>query len=374
MTLKRLSAIALAVSTALTLSACSGSESKTAYGLANASNPLVNKSNTTNASNTNTNNADTSTNTDTSNTDTGNNTPQGNSSEFTSTTPIDYSIFQKAGDDYRKEVPRYYFAGKTRGSLHDELAKAYNQVDADGNSRFQTTEGYRATANGKTYYSTQSIPIASVVGNGYHAVNMNETSVTHIDGVRYTGERASTVKLYQQDHSLVLGRQTLSGQISDGTTPKTLTASDLRVDNLKGTPTDPKQFETLHNNKAYFTYKGQAFSKEGVGNLEYSVDFIDFSGSGKITGLSDKGTINLNQANFVTVKHTNPDDQVINLTTGEPVPNVINSIGISGKAHFESGAKDGTYTLGFFGPEAVEIAGFVTENGHNTVGFGGKKQ
>lgn len=366
MTLKRLSAIALAVSTTLTLTACGGSEADTARGLANASNPLIN--NTSSTTNTST-NTSTSTSTDTSSDD----VPQGNASDFTTNTPFDPSIIQNAGDEYKQEVPKLYFASRTRGSLHDELAQAYNQVDADGNSRFQTTESYRATVNGTTYRSTQAIPIATI-GNGYHAVNVNETSVTNIDGVRYTGERASTIKLYQQDHSLVLGRQTLSGQISDGTTPKTLTASDLHIDNLKGKPTDPKEFANFLADRAYFTYKGQAFSKEGVGDLEYSVDFVDRSGSGKITGLSDKGTINLNQANFVTIKHTNPDDRVIDISTGEPVPNEINAVGIHGKAHFANGAKDGTYTLGFFGDGATEIAGFVTENNTNTVGFGGKKQ
>lgn len=374
MKLQHLSAIALAVSTALTLTAC-GSEAETAYGLANSSNPLVQPSNTGNSNTSNADAADAVNNTGAgTNTNTNNTTPpQGDSSEFTTTTQFDPSIIQNAGDEYRAEVPKHYFAGKTRNSLHDELAKAYNQVDADGNSRFQTTESYRATVNGNTYRSTQSVPITTL-GNGYHSVDMNETSVTHIDGVRYTGERASRIKLYQQDHSLVLGRQTLSGQMSDGTTTKTLTETDLRVDNLKGMPTDPKEFEDLVIGRMYFNYKGQAFSKAGSGDLEYSVDFVDKSGSGKITGLSDKGTINLNQADFVTVKHINPDDRVINLSTGEPVPNEINAIGISGKAHFENGAKDGTYTLGFFGPAAFEIAGFVTENGHNTVGFGGTKQ
>lgn len=374
MKLQHLSAIALAVSTALTLTAC-GSEAETAYGLANSSNPLVQPSNTGNSNTSNADAADAVNNTSAgTNTNTNNTTsPQGDSGEFTTTTPFSYTIIPTAGDEYRKEMPKYYSAAKARDSLHNEVAKAYNQVDADGKSRFQTTEGYRATINGNTYYSDDFIPITTL-GNGYHSLDMNETMVTHIDGVRYTGERASRVKLYQQDHSLVLGRQTLSGQMSDGTTPKTLVETDLRIDNLKGKPTDPKEFANFLADRAYFTYKGQAFSKEGVGNLEYSVDFVDASGSGKITGLSDKGTINLNQANFVTLKHTNPDDGFIDLSTGEAVPNVINSIGISGKAHFANGAKDGTYTLGFFGPEAVEIAGFVIENNTNTVGFGGKKQ
>lgn len=62
------------------------------------------------------------------------------------------------------------------------------------------------------------------LGNDYQAYDMDETLETNIDGVKYTGERKSRVKLYQQDNSLVLGMQTLSGTIFDSNNTKKLTS------------------------------------------------------------------------------------------------------------------------------------------------------
>lgn len=371
--IQRLSAMTLAISTALTLTACGGSEAEFFNNL-NGPRPTVsNNSNTAQpASTTTIDQAGTTGNGGTNNSGGTNNQSQGDSSQFTQISEFSFDQAILNNDKF-KEIPKFYYAGKTRGNLHDEVAIAYNQVDSEGRSRFETTEGYRATINNRTYRSNESVDV-STLGNGYQNYALQETSVTNIDGKRYTGERASRVQLYQQDNSLVLGRYTVSGQISDGSNPKTLSETDLRIDQLKGKPTIGDDFKTLNTERAYFTYKGQAFTKAGAGDFEYSVDFVDQSGSGKITGLSDKGTINLNQANFAVIDHTNPDDRVISVQTGEEIPNIIHLIGIHGKAHFADGRADGTYTLGFFGNGATEVAGFVTEDNTNTVGFGGKKQ
>lgn len=387
MTLKRLSAIALAISTALTLTACGGSEEKTAYGLVNASNPLVQP--TANTSTTNTSNTNTSTNTGTNtSTDvvanptapntTGNSTGTSQNRAITVETGT-LTVASSFGTGIRLSteaqglvvVPEgiSLFADKTRNSIINELKTAYDTKDAYGNSRFETVANYQATMNGinginnnndinKRRYNAYQ---PDELGDGYQDRRLTETAKTNIDGKEYTGTREARVQLYQGAHSMVLGSQTLSGQISDGTTTKTITQGDIVIDHLKGNPTPYSELETLTNT---FTYNGRAFSQAGGGNFEYTIDFIDESGHGKITGLSDKGTINLNQASIGKVVHTNYD-------SGNPP---LTSFGIQGLAHFENGAKDGVYTLGIFGPNAAEVAGFVTEDGDkHTVGFGGKR-
>lgn len=382
MKLQHLSAIALAVSTALTLTACGGSEADTARGLANASNPLVQPSNTGN-SNTNTSNADAADAVD--NTGAGTNTgtttnpaapnTTGNSTNTSQNRPVTVetgtlTVAESFGTSFRltpsgvvnvvSEVINFT-PDKTRNSLINELKTAYDTKDAYGNSRFETVQGYTATMDGKAKRRHITFDSADL-GSEYRDLTLTETAKSHIDGKEYTGSRTARVQLYQGEHSMVLGSQTLSGQISDGSTTKTLGQGEIVIDHLKGTPTTYEQLDPIKNT---FNYKGKAFSQAGSGNFEYTIDFMDESGHGKITDLSDKGTINLNQASIGKLTHTNYD-------SGTPP---LTSYGIQGLAHFENGAKDGVYTLGFFGPEVNEVAGFVTEDGDkHTVGFGGKKQ
>lgn len=382
MKLQHLSAVALAVSTALTLTACGGSEEKTALGLVNASNPLVQPSNTGNSNTSNADAADaidntgagTNTSTDvvanpTAPNTTGNSTGTSQNRAITVETGT-LTVASSFGTGIRLSteaqglvvVPEgiSLFADKTRNSIINELKTAYDTKDAYGNSRFETVANYQATMNGinKRRYNAYQ---PNELGNDYQDWRLTETAKTNIDGKEYTGTREARVQLYQGAHSMVLGSQTLSGQISDGTTTKTITQGDIVIDHLKGNPTPYGELETLTNT---FTYNGKAFSQAGDGNFEYTIDFIDESGHGKITGLSDKGTINLNQASIGKVVHTNYD-------SGQPP---LTGFGIQGLAHFENGAKDGVYTLGIFGPNAAEVAGFVTEDGDkHTVGFGGKR-
>lgn len=372
MTLKRLSAIALAVSTTLTLTACGGSEADTARGLANAPNPLVNNTSSTNTSNnTNTSNTSTTDNTSTSTgtgtNDTTNVTPNttGNSINTTQNRPVvvetgTLTIASPLSDNKTITPETINFtADKTRNSLIQEMMTAYDTKDAYGNSRLETVAGYTATINGVNKRRNVAFQANELGANqGYNDLTLTEVAHTNIDGKRYEGERTARVQLYRGEHSMVLGSQTLSGRLSDGTTTKTLGQGEIVIDHIKGAST-----EVLPSSST-FTYNGNAFSQAGGGNFTYTVDFVDQSGHGKITGLSDKGVINLNQASIGYMEHSNYDSGIPPLTT----------YGIRGLAHFENGAKDGIYTLGFFGENAEEVAGVVTEDGDkHTVGFGGKR-
>ncbi len=362
----RLGIISFAVLTAFGLTACGGSDGSIFDGAGNHASVIGGGSNST----------------------TGNTTTEGETDDVMEpgdsdqfTTFSEWNVQSAVGE--AETVPKLYYAGRMRGSLHDDMREHFGATNADGSSRFVTTEGYYATLNGQTLRSNGAFDL-SQLGNGYQDYNLQETSISHIDGKRYTGTRNSRIQLYQQANSIVLGKQTISGQLSDGTTTISLPEGALRIDQIKGEPTPEEDIlrltlDVTNQGKQNFTYKGEAFSQAGRGTLVYSLDFIDQSGSGQITGLADKGTINLNQANIGTMQHTNPDDSTV-LISGDSfeerttAPNQISAFGIQGVAQFESGSADGTYTLGFFGPNAVEIAGIVTENNTNTVGFGGTKQ
>lgn len=384
--------------------------------------------------------------------------PNSDSDQFTTFAPV--SSWDSPTQP--ENLPKEYYSSKTRGSLHDDVEKAYGQ-------RFDTTFRYTAKITDGTtpiknrvYRNNEALPLEQL-GNGHKVYTMEETMETHIDGVKYTGDRKSRIQLYQQPNSVVLGRQTLSGNISDGKTPKQLAETPLRIDQIKGTPfkkpsasdvqsaadalaaaqTARVAAQTAYNegvqaNKAAsaslatsfgtgagtgttpasttppvdlaplkkaiddatiafnlaqseynklsrqygifaqgleFNYAGEAFNQASTnaqkGKLEYAINFNTLTGHGKITGLNT-GTINLNNADMGVVTHTNPDEGISR--GGEAVPTTTNMLGIQGVANFADGRKDGKYTLGIFGEYAEEIAGVVTEDNVNTVGFGGVKK
>lgn len=426
------SATALAVLTALTLTACGGRSgfdgpisSTTIWDRNQASTASATNNSTSPASTTN------STDTDTTNT-TADNTdqpakPNQDSDKFTtaSSRPADSAIKSDT-------LPKQLHTSELRNDLHQKVSDAYG-------TRFDTTFRYNTTfTNQATQKRTEPVKNGFSIrttglGNDYQAYDMDETLETNIDGVKYTGERKSRVKLYQQDNSLVLGMQTLSGTIFDSNnTKKTdIKGSELRIDHLKGNPfiratkdeiksaiedrnakikevaeieknikteQDPDKLTELYQNLAEtelkrdkaialvirnskaervftenggqeFSYTGKAFDKDSTGELAYHINFNTLAGHGEITNLGTS-KINLNEANIQTINHTNPDK---NIVFGEGESNQTSLLGIQGVAQFEDGRKDGKYTLGIFGDYAEEVAGFVTEDNVNTVGFGGKR-
>lgn len=502
----RLGATAVAVLTALGMTACSsGGSSHYADGITAIQNTAAGRPNTQGTTTGTTTTADAAdasdtaadtTDTNTGTTDTTDNTtdtttppPEGAASAFSYQAPAG-DILTLAGDE--NWLSKGDMSSNVRGNLHDQLEAAYGQ-------RFDTTFIYNTTilnAAGTSqvkgpYLNAEPVGYADL-GNGYRHYKMDEKVETHIDGVRYTGERLSDLKFYQQANSIVLGKQTLSGRLSDGTTPKEIAPTVLEIHTLQGVSFDPPSAEELfalqqakdaaeesnaqaqqaradaqttvtnaeslvsatqdvlnqakqaniaediaaaqtayneavtalntaradlvaanaaaseatvalqvatnelrvaaadfniwarypdnraartppvlvrydtefgidesRNNKI-FSYAGQAFNQNSVGSLEYHINFNTRSGHGAISGL-DTGAISLNNANIGTVTHGNPDDSSLAM------------LGIQGTAKFADGRADGKYTLGIFGNEAQEIAGMISEQDVNTIGFGGVK-
>lgn len=465
MTHFHLSATACAVLTMLTLSACGGT--KSAFDGPISSTTIWSKPATTTTTTTPT----------TTTEDTAEKPPKPNqdSDQFTSASP-------RPADSVIDSLvlPQKLHTNVLRDNLHQRLKDAYGK-------EFNTTFSYHTNfTNNKTQAKSQTFnnawgvgTLTNVFDKGFQTYTMDETLETNIDGVKYTGERKGTIKIYQNDNSLVLGYQTLSGQMSDSSNPqnkKAIEKTDLRIDHLKGSPfkrpsedavkaaqedlkskseEKSKAEETLkeqqskleelkkqqtqanqtsgtnnsgtnsgstndikeqikeaedqtkkaqadfNNAKAefdkadalvkkhakieeifkgedkkgiaggmQFSYKGQAFNQDSSGDLEYHINFNTLAGHGVITKLSG-GTINLNEADIQSIDHKNPDETV---KFSEGTSNQTQLLGIKGVAHFADNRPKGTYTLGIFGDYAEEVAGFVTEDNINTVGFGGKKQ
>lgn len=99
-----------------------------------------------------------------------------------------------------------------------------------------------------------------------------------------------------------------------------------------------------------FSYAGIATDGEKQGALSYTVDFEKKNGKGEITGIGEN-SITLSEAPIKEFSHTNEFDNT-----------VIKGQGIEGS----------NYKLGFFGPNAEEIVGAVTE-GTNSIGFAGSR-
>ena len=169
------------------------------------------------------------------------------------------------------------------------------------------------------------------------------------------------IHLYKQAYSVVLGSYIRN--LSDQNNPTwTKLVDKFAISSIQGEITP----STALPNSGNYTYKGQAFSQSETGALTYTVDFSRRRGQGSITGLSEAGTITLQNAPIVAINEPGFKGMGIN----------------SDAASAKLGA--GKYGLGFFGPKANEIAGMVelTRPGNPgsataaqdfEIGFGGKR-
>ena len=111
-----------------------------------------------------------------------------------------------------------------------------------------------------------------------------------------------------------------------------------------------------------YNYAGVAFTQNEQGKLNYSVNFDEKTGSGSISGITAAGNITLNKGNIEPYNSTD-----LNGTQ-------YTGLGITSTATSEK-AGSGNYHLGFFGPNAEEVAGVVEDsNGDALIGFGGAKK
>ena len=132
-------------------------------------------------------------------------------------------------------------------------------------------------------------------------------------------------------------------------TPTTTTVS-LDIDKVAGFATPEKAVPTAGTAE----YLGKAFSKDGSGDLSYTINFDKRTGFGSITEIGGTGAISLSEGKLGKVS-----------LGGQ------NITGIDAAASSASGTS-GRYTLGLFGKAAEEIAGLLKLSDIN-IGFGGQR-
>ena len=158
----------------------------------------------------------------------------------------------------------------------------------------------------------------------------------------------SVQKTYNQDYSVVVGKGKTVKTNSWGQDPEI--ESTFAIEKVAGYATPDKAVPTTGSAE----YQGKAFSKEGSGDLNYTVNFDKRTGSGSITDIAETGRIDLAEGKLGKVS---VGDKTVT--------------GISAAASAKNGSK-GTYRLGLFGKAAEEIAGSA-KLPESEIGFGGKR-
>lgn len=233
-----------------------------------------------------------------------------------------------------------------------ELQAKYGE-DKDGNKKFESLDTYEITIDGKKY-SGSNLDLGSL-GQGLQRLDVQEKGTAKISGETYTATMKSKLHLYQQPYSIIAGMQRLGGSVTGSDIGDPIDPINLDIDTVKGQTTQALPTAGIYN------YSGIAFTQDEQGKLDYQVDFDKHIGSGSITGITEAGKITLETGNIGKLSHTNFDKSV------------VSGHGITGAAKSERHG-EGTYKLGFFGPNAEEIAGVVEQKNQGLVGFGGTKQ
>lgn len=214
---------------------------------------------------------------------------------------------------------------------------------------------YSLTIDGKP--QTTDIDL-SQYGKGYSAHQITETVTGTVGGERGSITRNSNAYIFQQDYSVVAGIHNVDMVGSNGVREEI----DEVHFAIKGDPT--KNLPTTGT----FNYTGSAkvatsASSMSEGKFSYDVDFVEKTGSGSISGLSNYGNIELTKGNIQSMTYEGELDSI--------TMQGVNAIAMSDKGM-------GGYTLGFFGPNAEEVVGKVEilENGREGAKgiFGGTKQ
>lgn len=249
--------------------------------------------------------------------------------------------------------------GSTSVAVNDlkavKLQQLKNALEINDSQLDKTAYEVTLTQNGKskTYREGQHINLdkSDKVQNFEVVQNLKGT----VEGQSHWAKETGKLRAYQQEYSVVAGYARSRVTSSD---PSELSAgADDMEFGVKGMPT-----QTLPKAGSY-TYKGKAFSETDDGTLTYDVDFDKKTGKGMIDGIDAAGKITLHEGKIGSVSHTD------HAFDGK----VLSGSGIEADASSEK-MGNGKYKLGFFGPNAEEVAGAVFDNRNKeAVGFGGKR-
>ena len=244
----------------------------------------------------------------------------------------------------------------TQGAVVTSFYSVKEDVRKDVNS-WATQKGFKP---GEVELASVTLQVGSVSSKGSN-INLfdvvpAQNKVQKVDTVTTARVKAGgdnyeliskgQAHIYRQNYSLIAGLSELERIEKDPSgIERNLGVDDDSVDFVvKGSATK------ILPAAGKFSYAGIATDGEKQGALSYTVDFEKKNGKGEITGLGEN-SITLSEAPIKEFSHTNEFDNT-----------VIKGQGIEGS----------NYKLGFFGPNAEEIVGAVTE-GTNSIGFAGSR-
>ncbi|WP_304717622.1 factor H binding protein domain-containing protein [Neisseria viridiae] len=244
----------------------------------------------------------------------------------------------------------------TQGAVVTSFYSVKEDVRKDVNS-WATQKGFKP---GEVELASVTLQVGSVSSKGSN-INLfdvvpAQNKVQKVDTVTTARVKAGgdnyeliskgQAHIYRQNYSLIAGLSELERIEKDPSGIKrNLNVDDDSVDLVvKGSTTK------ILPAAGKFSYAGIATDGKKQGALSYTVDFKEKNGKGEITGIGEN-SITLSEAPIKEFSHTNEFDNT-----------VIKGQGIEGS----------NYKLGFFGPNAEEIVGAVTE-GTNSIGFAGSR-
>lgn len=178
------------------------------------------------------------------------------------------------------------------------------------------------------------------------------------------------VRIYKQPNSVIIGRDwdrsghsnTVSGDVTwwdmDG---------GLTMEYMYGNPTSNEAISNMGG--AIFNYTGKAFDHDSEGEFSYEIDFFHGWGNGKIE--LDGHTITLEVARIGNDVFSDFNDAYTFDGSGVRVGRVSGT--------YSHNLNERWYTLGIFGENAEEVAGYIDiiqedGSGDNDILFGGSRK
>lgn len=241
-------------------------------------------------------------------------------------------------------------------------------------SEFEVRHGWRlidAQIDGKRV-SDPRIDI-NKLSNGLHTVDTlvrYQSDQLGVGADKPSWLHEAPVRIYKQPNSVIIGRDwdrsghsaTVSGDVTwwdmDG---------GLTMEYMYGNPTSSEAISNMGG--AIFNYTGKAFDHDSEGEFSYEIDFFHGWGNGKIE--LDGHTITLEVARIGNDVVSDFNDAYTFDGSGVRVGRVSGT--------YSHNLNERWYTLGIFGENAEEVAGYIDiiqedGSGDNDILFGGSRK
>lgn len=208
------------------------------------------------------------------------------------------------------------------------------------------------------------------LSNGLHTVDTVVRYQLEVGADKPSWLAEGPVRIYKQPNSVIIGRDwersghsnTVSGDVTWVNMDRGLT-----MEYMYGNPTSNEAISNMGG--AIFNYTGKAFDHDSEGEFSYEIDFSHGWGNGKIE--LDGHTITLEVARIGNDVFTDFNDAYTFDGSGVRVGRVSGT--------YSHNLNERWYTLGIFGENAEEVAGYIDiiqedGSGDNNILFGGSRK